>query len=80
MENTKFASRSPRRYDLDPRSVHPASVVDQVALRQVALPELRLSHVNIIPPVFHTHLFIYYRRCANNLTHRLKQHFSILIR
>jgi len=70
MEKTKFASRSPRRYGLDPRSVHPVSVVEQVALGQVSLPELRLSHVNIIPSVLHTHLFIYYRRYANNLTHR----------
>jgi len=70
MENTKFASRSPRRNGLDPMSVLPVSVVDQMALGQVAVPELRLSHVNIIPPVLHTHLFIYYRCCAHNLTHR----------
>jgi hypothetical protein len=70
MENTKFAIRSPRRYGLDPWSVHSVSVVDKVTLGQVALPERRLSHVIIIPAVLHTHLFTYYRRCAHNLTRR----------
>jgi hypothetical protein len=55
---------------VDRRSVHHVSVVDQMAMRQVALPELRLSHVDIIPPVLHTHLFSCYRCCAQKLTHR----------
>jgi hypothetical protein len=37
--------------------------VDVVALGQVFLPIFQFSPVSIISPMFHTHPFIYHRRC-----------------
>ena len=53
------AGLSPQRPRFDARSVPLLFVVDKVALGQGFLRVLRLSLVSIIPPVFHTHLYLY---------------------
>jgi hypothetical protein len=56
-----LAGPSPRRPPLDPRPVHVTSEMDVVALGQFFLPVLQFSPVSIIPPMLHTHSFIYHR-------------------
>jgi hypothetical protein len=38
-------------------------VVNEVSMREVFLPVLQLSPVSIIPPMLHTHSFIYHWHC-----------------
>jgi hypothetical protein len=45
-------------------SVHVGFMVDNVALGQVFLSVLLFSSVSVIPPMLHTHSFIYCRRCV----------------
>jgi hypothetical protein len=52
--------------------VYVGFVVDKVALGQVFLQVLRFSSVIIIPPMLHTHSFIYHQRCIMFLS----QYFS----
>jgi hypothetical protein len=47
-------------------------VINNVALGQVFLPVLGFSPVSIIPPMLHTHSFIYHRCCIMFLS----QYFS----
>jgi hypothetical protein len=54
---------SSRRPVFDPRLVHVRFVTYKVALGQLFLPVLQFSPVSIIPPMLHTHSFIYHRRC-----------------
>jgi len=51
---------SPRRPGFDNRTVHVTFVVDEVPRRKNFLPVLQFSPVSIIPPLFHTHSFIYH--------------------
>jgi len=46
---------------LNPRQVHVEFVVDKVAVRQVFLSVVHIPPVTVIPPVLHTHSFIYQR-------------------
>jgi hypothetical protein len=55
--------RLPRRPGFDPRSVIARFYVNKTAVGKVFLPALQFSPVNIIPPMLHTHSFIYHRRC-----------------
>ena len=60
---------SPRRPGFSHRLIHVGCVADQVAVGQ------RFSSVNIIPPMLHTHSFIYHQRhitLANDTI--IKQH------
>ena len=61
-----------RWFGFDATSVHGNFVVDKVALGEVFLPEFQLSPVSIIPPLLHTHSFIYQTRCVMFLS----QYFS----
>jgi hypothetical protein len=47
------AGLSPRRPGFNPGPVHVGFMVDKVALGQVFLRVLRLSPVNLFPPVLH---------------------------
>ena len=38
-------------------------VADKVALGQVSVAVLRFFPITIIPPLLHTHSFMYHRRC-----------------
>jgi hypothetical protein len=55
---TQAVSLSPRRDGFDPRAVHVRYVVEKVALGQVFFRVLRLSPVNIIPAMLHTHVYL----------------------
>jgi hypothetical protein len=59
------AGLSPRRLGFDPGPFRVRFVVDEVAIGQGFLRVLRFSLVNIIPPILHTHSFIYYRHYIN---------------
>jgi hypothetical protein len=52
------AGLSPRRSGLNPEVSPCEFLVGKVALWQVSLPVLRFSLVIIIPPTFHTHLYL----------------------
>jgi len=54
---------SRRRNKFVPRLVHVRFVVDKMKLGKVPLPVLQFSPVSIIPPLLHTHSFIYHPRC-----------------
>jgi hypothetical protein len=55
---------------LDPRPVNPRVVMDKVAPGQVFLPVPGFSAIGIIPPKFHTYLYIHagLTRRANGLS------------
>ena len=50
-----LAGLSPWSSGLSPNPVHVGSVVNQVPLEQTFLRVLRLSPVNVLPPVLHTY-------------------------
>jgi len=52
------ARLSPRFCELDPMLFYVGFIVGRLAMGQIFLPVLRLSHVSIIPPMLHTHSFI----------------------
>ena len=62
----------PRRHGFDPSPIHLTFVVDKVSLAHVSLPLFQYSPVSIIPPLLHTHSFIYHTRCIMFLS----QYFS----
>jgi len=51
-----FAGISRRGPDFDPTSVHVRFLVNNMALGQVFLRIIRVSHVDIIPRMLHAHL------------------------
>ena len=67
-----ITGHSPRRPGFDNRTVHVTFVVDEVPRWQNFLPVLQFSPVSIIPPLLHTHSFIYHPRCIMFFS----QHFS----
>ena len=54
---------SPRRRRINHRSICVGFMAEKVGLREVFLSVLQFSPVSIIPPLLHTHSFIYHPRC-----------------
>jgi hypothetical protein len=68
------AGFSPRMPGFAPRAAHVGFVVDKVALGQIFLRILRSSPVNIIPPLFHIHSYIW--GMGNGLAAAVPQRYS----
>jgi hypothetical protein len=67
-----FARVSPQNPGFDFSSVHVRLVMDKVALWEFSLQVLQFSPVSIIPPMLHTHSYIYHQSCIMFLS----QYFS----
>ena len=52
-----------RRHGFTSMQVHVGFMVNKFTLGQAVLPLLQFSTVSIIPPMLHTHSFIYHPRC-----------------
>jgi hypothetical protein len=61
-----------RGHGFDPRPAHVRFVVNKLALEKGFRPVLQFSPVSIIPPMLHTHSYIYHQRCIMFLS----QYFS----
>jgi hypothetical protein len=53
------AGLSPSRLGFNPRAVLMRFVVDEVAMGQVVLPLLLVFPIIIIPPMLHTHFYVW---------------------
>jgi hypothetical protein len=67
--------------ELNPKSVYMGYVAEKVALRQIFLRVLRLSHVSILPPMPHNHSFVRllqrHTRLANDVVKQQTSHLHL---